>query len=70
MCGRAPGRSDQSRALHAMLAAHDRAHSNHVIGIRGMAHPQQESDRYDGEQADHGRLVTSCRRGVAARQRP
>jgi hypothetical protein len=43
----APECSDQSRPHAVALIADDGGDGNDVIGIRGVAHPQEESHRED-----------------------
>src|SRR5215469_4448398 len=49
----APKCSNPGRLRDLALAAHDCGHGDHVIGIGGVAHPEEESECNDGEKADH-----------------
>jgi len=47
------------------LAAYDRGHRNHVVGIGGMAHPEKKSHRDNREKTDHRvrfRCLACCKR--------
>ena len=48
-----PQHSDQSRVTYAALPAHNRGDGDHVVRIGGMPHPQEKSQRDNGEQSDH-----------------
>ena len=49
----APERTNHGGMAHFFVARDDRRHRDHVIGISGMAHTEEEAERDDGEQADH-----------------
>ena len=48
-----PERANHGGVAHFFVARDDRRDSDHVIGISGVAHPEKEAERDDGEQADH-----------------
>jgi hypothetical protein len=52
----APQASDREGRSHRGLTGHDRADPDHVIGIRGVAHPEKGSQQDEGENLDHGRI--------------
>ena len=47
----APGRADQHRARHAVLATDDRRNGNHVVGVGRMPHPEQEAENEERHDA-------------------
>ncbi len=49
----APERANHGGVAHFFVARDDRRDSDHVIGISGVAHPEKEAERDNGEQADH-----------------
>mgnify|MGYP001798515672 CR=1 FL=1 len=49
-----PVDASQSGAPDAALSANDRSHRHDMIGIRGVSHPEEETQEQNGEQCDHG----------------
>src|ERR1700730_3261409 len=54
-----PENTRQSSSYQIALAAHDRGHRDHVVGIGRMAHPEEKSHGDDGEKTDH-RWCSPC----------
>ena len=48
-----PEDADQRGTFSAPLLTDDRRHGNHVIGVGGVPHPQEKSNRDNGNQANH-----------------
>ena len=53
----APQRADGGRAPQPSLAADDGGHRDDVIGVGGVAHPEEDAERQERRQARWSRLL-------------
>src|SRR5258707_12305221 len=53
----APQNPDEGRFGNGAFATNDGGNGDDVVGVSGMAHPQKETNRENGQSAGHG----SCR---------
>src|SRR5438132_12494508 len=51
-----PNSANQCGTPGTLLAAHDRTHSNHMIGVGSVAHTEKKTHCDNGEYADHSAL--------------
>src|SRR5262245_2230670 len=42
------------------MTNYDRRHSDHVVGVGGMPHPEKKPERNHGEKRNHDRLAPTC----------
>src|ERR1039457_1523357 len=67
---KAPKCSDHGRPHAVALIADDGRDGNHVIRIRGVAHPQKKSHCEDGEKPNHALHLTRPLRGTTLSGKP
>ena len=56
----APEQADDRRAGGRAVARYDRRHRDYVVGVGGVAHPEEEPEHRDGQQARHGALAAEA----------